>query len=738
MGEATGEQVSTGLWIVAGLLILGALAGLAARIIPLAISMPIAAVAAIVLVVRGLAASRAAVAARVDADAIRQVFAASGAVLGTLDVARVLRTAVEIGARQSKHAAAVLLYLIEDGSRPVLKNTWGLEGPTQTQAELPALSGNVAEVASIRKTVTVALAGAVGAYRSACLVPLQGRSGLVGVLVLLSHKRASLFDAESATLEYFAAQTAMAIDNARLYQQVQDMVVSSIKALAAAVDAKDAYTHKHSEDIAELATLIARELQLPASEVEKIRLAGLLHDVGKIGIPEAILHKPGKLDPAERAIMMTHTTLGASIIDRPGPLRDLVAIVQAHHEHYDGRGYPDGLRGSEIPLGAAILAVADAFDAMTSHRAYHAARTVSEALEELQRYAGTQFHPQVVEALNRVVNRERDANSSWFQALDTRIREGAPTAPPTDRPASEPGDADIVWQLTQRLRDAGDLPQVLSTLAAATAELASCQKCAVLLLDERGQTLSVEAATAEAPATGTVFPRNRSPQWRAVEQRAAQYSSDSSVLYVPLVHSGQTVGVLQVEHVDDVASRLVAVIADTAAPAVQAALLRVRAERSAGSDELTGLLNRRALVARLHQEVARHKRYGTRFALLLADIVALAQFNAQHGYDAGDDLIRRTAEVIAANIRQVDFPARLDGGTLAVLLPELDRHEAEQAVRRLQAMAHGREVAILGRFMQGQPLRWAVAGCPQDGMEADALLAVAERRLRAEPEPSPH
>src|SRR5256885_5030892 len=283
------------------------------------------------------------------------------------------------------------------------------------------MDADVAEAASTRKTFTISLHGAGGAYRSACMLPLQGKSALLGVLVLLSQKTPSAFRPEIPMLEYFAAQTALAIDNARLYGQVQDMFISSITALAAAVDAKDAYTHGHSEDIADLATMIARELHLSLQETEKVRLAGLLHDVGKIGIPDAILRKPGRLDPAERAVMMTHVTLGASILDKPGPLRDLVAIVRHHHEHYDGHGYPSGLRGSEIPIGSAILAVAEAFDAMTSQRAYHAARPVDAALEELQGHAGTQFHPQVVDALARIVARERDTGSPWFLALETRI-----------------------------------------------------------------------------------------------------------------------------------------------------------------------------------------------------------------------------------------------------------------------------------------------------------------------------
>jgi len=733
MAGPAGERGQGWVFVVAGLVAFSLAAGLAFHRIPALIGLAGIAGTVILLAVRGAAELRGNAAARTEAQAIRDVFSASGAVLGTLDVARVLRAAAEAAARLTTHASAALVYLIEDGNHPILKHAWGLEGPTQEQGELPPVDIHVKEAAKTRKTVAVPLPGP--GYRSACALPLKGKAGLVGVLALLSHKPASTFRAEIPMLEYFGAQTALAIENAGLYRQVQDMFVSSITALAAAVDAKDAYTHGHSEDIAELATLLARELHLPPQEVEKIRLAGLLHDVGKIGIPDAILRKPGKLDPAERAIMMTHVTLGASIIDKAGPLRDLVAIVRHHHEHYNGHGYPDGLRGSEIPIGSAILAVADAFDAMTSHRAYHAARSVDAAVEELQLHAGTQFHPQVVDGLTRILEQERATGSAWYRALETRIDSAAAPPPAASAPGSE--EAALVWQSSQQVRDATDLPQLLAKVATTAAELVSATRSAVLLLDERAQMLSVEAATPAGPAPGSVFPRNRSVLWRAIEQRAAQRSEDGSVAYVPLVSGGQAVGVLQVEAADERALRLVSLVAETAAPAIQAALLRVRAERSAGSDDLTGLLNRRALVTRLHQETARHHRYGTRFALLLGDIVALRQFNAQHGYDAGDDLIRRSAELLSGNVRQVDFPARLHGGRFAVLMPELDRSEADRALRRLQPVFADREVTILGRFTQIQPLRWAVVSCPADGTDADALLAQAEQRLRTEPERSP-
>ena len=298
MPDMTGEQAGAGLLIVAGLVALGIVSGLAARLIPAIIAVPAGAAAILLLAARGIAQSRAAAARAVEARSIRAVFAASGNLLGTLDETRVLRHAAEAGARLSAHAGAGLLYLPEEGGRFALRAAWGLDGPMQERAELPALAPTVAEAATTRKTVMLSLQGTGGAYRTGCLLPLHGKSGLVGVLALLSQKPASAFRPEIPALEYYAAQTALAIGNSRLYGQVQEMFISSITALAAAVDAKDTYMHGHSEDIADLATMIARELQLSLQDVEKVRLAGLLHDVGKIGIPDAILRKPGRLDPA--------------------------------------------------------------------------------------------------------------------------------------------------------------------------------------------------------------------------------------------------------------------------------------------------------------------------------------------------------------------------------------------------------------------------------------------------------
>jgi putative nucleotidyltransferase with HDIG domain len=172
-----------------------------------------------------------------------------------------------------------------------------------------------------------------------------------------------------------------------------------IGALATALDARDPYTAGHSQRVADLSVAIGRQMQLPNADIETLRLGALLHDIGKIGVSDAVLRKPGTLTPEEFEQIKLHPTLGARIL-RPLKFLDAqLAIVELHHERPDGRGYPHGLKGDEIPLFARIVHVADAFDAMTSARAYRAARPVAAAVAELWRLIGVDFDPQVVQAM---------------------------------------------------------------------------------------------------------------------------------------------------------------------------------------------------------------------------------------------------------------------------------------------------------------------------------------------------
>ncbi|KKM09841.1 hypothetical protein SY88_16760 [Clostridiales bacterium PH28_bin88] len=186
------------------------------------------------------------------------------------------------------------------------------------------------------------------------------------------------------------------------YMDMRQSFLDTIQSLAAAIDAKDPYTRGHSERVARYAVAIAREMKRPEDQVEQLQYIAVLHDAGKIGIPEAILNKPGSLDRDEFAQMQHHAAIGAEIVANVKMLASGADIVRHHHEKWDGKGYPDGLVGAAIPLGSRIIAVADAFDAMTSDRPYRPARAPEAALEEIKGCSGRQFDPGVVKAFINV------------------------------------------------------------------------------------------------------------------------------------------------------------------------------------------------------------------------------------------------------------------------------------------------------------------------------------------------
>lgn len=182
----------------------------------------------------------------------------------------------------------------------------------------------------------------------------------------------------------------------KLFQE--DGIHEFVEAFTAALDAKNTYTRGHSDRVAELAAAIARELGMTKTSQDNIHVAAHLHDIGKIGIPDHILLKPGRLSPDEFNVIKSHPQVGFEILNKVTLLRPTAEIVRYHHERWDGLGYPAGLKGENIPLGARIIALADAFDAMTSARSYRLPMTQAAAVQEVLRCRGTQFDPDIVDA----------------------------------------------------------------------------------------------------------------------------------------------------------------------------------------------------------------------------------------------------------------------------------------------------------------------------------------------------
>lgn len=248
------------------------------------------------------------------------------------------------------------------------------------------------------------------AVKDALCVPLTYQEKVLGVISVNNRVGDKTFqDKDLELLSTFAAQAAIAIHNAKIYSYLREIYVSTIKAFAAAIEARDPYTRGHSERIAKYAVAIAQDLKLDSELLDTIRDAALLHDIGKIGVRESILQKPTALDDGEYREMQRHAILGTQILQSIPSLKPLLAIVHHHQEKFNGTGYPDRLSGVSIPLGARIIAVADAFEAMTSDRPYRPARNVKQAIKELKKYAGTQFDPAIVSAFIQILERSDSA-----------------------------------------------------------------------------------------------------------------------------------------------------------------------------------------------------------------------------------------------------------------------------------------------------------------------------------------
>jgi response regulator RpfG family c-di-GMP phosphodiesterase len=245
------------------------------------------------------------------------------------------------------------------------------------------------------------------AVTSLLSVPLKVPHRLVGLVTAVSVTPGNRFsEGQRKLLSVLGGRAASAIDNIRLFENLQATFRETIQGFARALEAMDRYTAGHSDRVTRLARMVALELDLPLDEVETVTQAALMHDIGKIGC-QANLNKPGKLSAEEYEIFKAHPTFGRQILEPITFLRPIVAGVLSHHERWDGTGYPEGLKGEEIPLAARILAVADTYDAMTSSRAYRKALNHDVTMREIRRCGGSQFDPAVVSAFERAIERYR-------------------------------------------------------------------------------------------------------------------------------------------------------------------------------------------------------------------------------------------------------------------------------------------------------------------------------------------
>ncbi len=547
--------------------------------------------------------------------------------------------------------------------------------------------------------------------------------------------------------------------------EVADLHLRTIAALAVAIDAKDATTHEHLNRVVVYASAIGAELGLPEDQMKALRAASLLHDIGKLAVPEYIISKPGRLTEEEFEKMKIHTVVGAEILEQADFPYPVVPIVLSHHERWNGTGYPDGLKGQEIPIGARILAAVDAFDALSSDRQYRRALPLPDAMEVVRKEAGVCFDPQVVEILERIYL-QVDALLRSSPRAETRLstevkieRGKEPKAGLSVEKASDTSSAlywivrarqelQILYELTQALGSSLNVDETHRVLADQLQKLIGFDAIAIyLIVDGKLVPRFVDGINAPLLARVQIPVGQGLSGWVAGNGKCSlngnptvepgyihdpgQFSRLRSALSVPLDSPKGIIGALTlyslfqnaftVDHL-----RILKSVGVKAGAAIHNALIHEAMGKSAETDGLTGLPNARALAARLEQESARALRQNTPYSVFVIDLNRLKQINDTLGHLTGNKVIKQVASALQGCLREYDLAARMGGDEFVLLLPGMDpesaatkRIELSMAVQALSAEFPEVEISV----------SMGSASFPADRRDFEELIALADRRM---------
>lgn len=546
----------------------------------------------------------------------------------------------------------------------------------------------------------------------------------------------------------------------------------TIEALAMAIEAKDECTHDHLRRVQVYSLELAKHLGLSSDETQALQAASILHDIGKLAVPDYIISKPGKLTPEEFDKMKIHTVVGAAILEEVGFPYAVAPIVRSHHEKWDGSGYPDGLKAEEIPIGARILSAVDCLDALASDRQYRRALPLDEAMKYVASMAGRSFDPRVVDVLKDNYREfERLAQSAPARASrlskDVVVsRGGAPDAgyetsavalvEATKEYARRPAasitaarrEIQTILELTRDLNGLLRPEESLAVLTERLKQLVPFDCLAVYILQDsilkakyvNGENSRVFAAL-EIPAgqglSGWVV-ENRKPIINgnpSVEPGYPKAASNltllQSALSIPLGDGlDKTTGALTLYGAEKDSYnadhlRVLLAINSTISRAVESSMHVERAEQAL-TDELTELPNHRALLSHLANELQRCEAQRKPLTLMVCGVDGMRGVNERCGHFTGDQMLKRVARILQSNCRASDYVARLQGDEFVVVLPGL-HNGLDRRIESLDALVHkaGREVC--GEETLGISIGAALF--PNNASEADTLLLCASQEM---------
>jgi diguanylate cyclase (GGDEF)-like protein/putative nucleotidyltransferase with HDIG domain len=562
-------------------------------------------------------------------------------------------------------------------------------------------------------------------------------------------------------------------EKARHLREMADLHMNTIESLAIAIDAKDQTTHGHVRRTQLYATEMGRLLKVTESECQALVAGALLHDIGKLAVPEYILNKPGKLTESEFAKMKIHPTVGGDILKRvnfPYPVED---IVRYHHEKWDGTGYPRGLKAQGIPLVARIISVVDFYDATRCDRPYRKGMTREDSLTLLRKMAGSSFDPKVVETFIAHVEEfdqmiaAQDIQEQVPSEADLDENGARPDAGLASETLGTPNDVTGFRSITEAQREVFALHEIAQTIGSSlnlqdTVSLVSSKlraivpfdTCIIYLVDEKsGKAMPAHIAGENAEAftrrrinigdgiTGWVIANarsmcNASPELDLVGVSEDVTKSIKGVLVSPLIREDGAFGAITLysksrisytsEHV-----RLLESVSHHASSALNNALTFEKTKESALTDPLTDLPNARAFYMMLEQRIAEGQRLNKEaLAVISMDVDNFKKVNDVYGHAVGDRVLATIASVIKKELRQMDILARYAGDEFVAIMPMASVTMANMIAERVRSAVESQKYTVRTGRTVDIGVSLGVACFPTDGETTEELLTTAARNMQ--------
>jgi len=516
--------------------------------------------------------------------------------------------------------------------------------------------------------------------------------------------------------------------------RAMEVQLATIEALALAIEAKAGCTPEHIRSIQQYSAMLAEAAGLSDADVQAVRTAALLHDVGNMAVPEHILSKPEALTPEEFERVKIHPRVGAEILHNVPFGAPVAELVLCHHERWDGLGYPAGLQGKDIPVGARILAIADCYSTLQTDRPYRPGRSAADALAVVRDYAGTSFDPELVDLLIAQVGlsvpmpEEARGEGAWADSEQLALQDIA----------GAHREEQTLYEIAQALGSSLDIEGAMALIRDKVSRLVPFTTCALFLGDD---TDGYVCRDAHGPGTEALF-KWTSKSWSdlslrlpaCADGRDAHGGDLKALLPCPLVFEGHLIGGLVIYHTvagcfTDEHRRVLGRVSEQAAAVIYNSTRFAQTQHESHTDPLTSLPNRRALDQQFEIGLARAAQTQTSASVIVLDLDRLKEINDTYGHEAGDRALRAVGAVLGSTVRKSDLCARFAGDEFIVVLWDCNpAHEARRVAEVQNAISaypfEPRPGVRVALSISAGPARF-----PEDGSTFEELLAAADERM---------